>query len=221
MRCVIRHSIPPARPSGPGRELHGLHTIRDLALEALWRHVQAGIVKKRKQSATALMHVAKIERAVLRLRGYNVMLDSDLAALYQVDVKVLNQAVKRNDERFPSDFMFRLNRQEATFLRSQIVTSNAGRGGRRTLPYAFTEQGVAMLSSVLRSHRAVRVNIEIMRTFVRLRQVFESHAGLAKKLDDLEAKYDDQFTVVFRAIRGLMAPAAEPRRRIGYLRSST
>src|SRR5688500_13991684 len=106
--------------------------------------------------------LARIDRSVVRMRGVNVMLDADLAALYQVDVKVLNQAVKRHRSRFPSDFMFRLSVQEASSLRSQTVASNAGRGGRRYAPYAFTEQGVAMLSSVLRSGRAVRVNIEIV-----------------------------------------------------------
>jgi hypothetical protein len=135
--------------------------------------------------------VQRIEGAVLRLRGHNVILDSNLAALYGVHVKVLNQAVKRNRKRFPGDFMFRLTAQEAGALRSQIVTSKPGRGGRRTPPYAFTEQGVAMLSSVLRSSRAVRVNIEIMRAFVRLRRMLESNADLARKLDELEQKYDE------------------------------
>ena len=115
--------------------------------------------------------VEQIQRAVLRVRSQNVLLDSDLAALYGVEVKVLNQAVRRNKERFPADFMFQLNANEAASLRSQIVTANARRGGRRTAPYAFTEQGVAMLSSVLRSPRAVRVNIEIMRAFVQLRRM--------------------------------------------------
>ena len=165
----------------------------------------------------ALIPVERIERTILRLRGHNVMLDADLAALYQVDVKVLNQAVKRNRERFPLDFMFQLTTEEAASLRSQIVTLESGRGRhRKYLPYAFTEQGVAMLSSVLRSARAVRVNIEIMRAFVRLRQMLQSNAELAKKLDELEAKYDAQFKVVFQAIRELMTPAPAPRRRIGF-----
>lgn len=158
----------------------------------------------------------RIERRVLRLRGHNVMLDEDLAALYRVDVKALNQAVKRNRERFPSDFMFRLTARETKSLRSQIVTSNVGRGGRRNAPYAFTEQGVAMLSSVLRSALAIRVNIEIMRAFVTLRRVIDSHGDLANKLDELEERYDQQFAVVFEAIRKLMAPPATARKRIGF-----
>ena len=144
------------------------------------------------------------------------MLDADLAVLYRVDVKVLNQAVKRNRERFPADFMFRLTAPEAESLRSQIVTSKAGRGGRRTAPYAFTEQDVAMLSSVVRSARAISVNIEIMRAFVKLRRILDSHSQLAKRLDELEARYDDQFTVVFQAIRELMAPPAAIRKSIGF-----
>ena len=163
------------------------------------------------------MSLERIERAILRMRGHNVMLDADLAVLYQVEVKVLNQAVKRNRERFPADFMFRLTGEEAESLRSQFVTSKPGRGGRRTAPYAFTEQGVAMLSSVLRSRRAVRVNIEIMRAFVRLRQLLESHADLASKLDELEKKYDAQFSVVFQAIRDLTEPSPPAaRKRIGF-----
>jgi hypothetical protein len=160
--------------------------------------------------------VTVIQRAVLRIRGQNVMLDSDLAALYRVDVKALNQAVKRNRQRFPRDFMFQLNSEEAASLRSQIVTANPVRGGRRTAPYAFTEQGVAMLSSVLRSQRAVRVNIEIMRAFVRLRRMLGANEELARKLDALEQKYDGQFRVVFEAIRELMTPLQPPRRSIGF-----
>jgi hypothetical protein len=136
-------------------------------------------------------------------------LDADLAALYEVDVKVLNQAVKRNLNRFPEDFMFQLTAEEAERLRSQIVTLETGRGQhRKYLPFAFTEQGVAMLSSVLRSPRAVQVNIEIMRTFVRLRQMLAGNAELARKLESLEKKYDAQFKAVFDAIRQLMAPSA-------------
>lgn len=144
------------------------------------------------------------------------MLDSDLAALYDVGVKALNQAVRRNKDRFPADFMFRLTAREAALLRSQIVTANTGRGGRRSVPYAFTEQGVAMLSSVLRSPRAVRVNIRIMRAFVQLRRALGAHAELARKLDALEHKYDGQFQIVFEAIRELMTPSRSPRRTIGF-----
>ena len=165
---------------------------------------------------TFLIKTERIERRVLRLRGQNVMLDEDLATLYGVDVKALNQAVKRNRDRFPSDFMFRLTAQETKSLRSQIVTSNVGRGGRRNAPYAFTELGVAMLSSVLRSALAIRVNIQIMRAFVTLRRVLESRGGLANRLDELEEKYDEQFAVVFQAIRKLMTPPKSTRSRIGF-----
>ena len=165
-----------------------------------------------------LVREGQIERAVLRLRGCNVMLDEDLAVLYRVEVKALNQAVKRNRERFPADFMFRLNRQEGRSLRSQFVTAKSTRGGRRSLPYAFTEQGVAMLSSVLRSGRAVHVNIQIMRAFVRLRRTLAAHADLTRKLDRLEEKYDSHFEVVFQAIRELMTPAPATRKRIGFRR---
>ena len=159
----------------------------------------------------------RIEGVILLLRGQRVMLDSDLASLYGVSTKALNQAVRRNIERFPQDFMFQLTQEEVRFLRSQIVTLDAGRGRhRKFLPYAFTEQGVAMLSGVLRSPRAVRVNIEIMRAFVRLRGIAASNADLARRLDALEAKYDSRFKVVFQAIRQLMAPTAKPGRRIGF-----
>jgi len=143
------------------------------------------------------------------------MLDADLAALYGVQTKVLLQAVKRNMGRFPPDFMFRLTKQEFDLLRSQIVTSSQW-GGRRYLPYAFTEQGVAMLSSVLNSPRAIRVNIEIMRVFVRMREMIASYSTLARKLDLLEQKYDKRFRIVFEAIRQLMAPPEPRRRPIGF-----
>jgi hypothetical protein len=152
------------------------------------------------------------------LRGVNVMVDSELARLYGVDVKALNQAVRRNRRRFPPDFMFQLAWHEARSLRSQSVTLDGGRGAhRKYLPYVFTEHGVAMLSSVLRSSRAVRVNIEIMRAFVRLRELLTSNAELVRKLDALEAKYDGRFKTVFEAIRELMAPARRSRRPIGFL----
>ena len=170
-------------------------------------------------SERAPVAVERIARAIHRLRGHNVMLDSDLADLYNVQVKVLNQAVKRNRTRFPPDFMFRLTVHEAESLRSQIVTSKPRRGGRRTAPYAFTEQGVAMLSSVLRGSRAVRVNIAIMRAFIRLRVMLASNADLARKLDALEAKYDARFESVFQAIRDLMTPVPGPRKRIGFHRT--
>jgi len=144
------------------------------------------------------------------------MLDFVLAELYGVETKAFNQAVRRNINRFPEDFMFQLTEAESKSLRSQIVTSKPGRGGRRYNPRAFTEQGVAMLSSVLRSLRAVQVNIAIMRAFVKLRQMLASHRDLARRLDEMERKYDAQFKVVFDAIRGLMKPDQKPRRRIGF-----
>lgn len=158
----------------------------------------------------------RIEKAILLLRGEKVMLDADLADLYGVETKALVRAVKRNIDRFPGDFMFQLSGEEFGDLRCQIGTSNQ-RGGRRYPPYAFTEQGVAMLSSVLRSKRAVQVNVEIIRTFVRLRRVLATHKELARKLDDLEKKYDGQFRVVFEALRQLMTPPERPRKRIGFV----
>ncbi len=166
-------------------------------------------------SEQSLVPVERIERAILLVRGQKVMLDADLAELYGVETRVLVQAVKRNIERFPEDFMFQLNQEEFAVLRSQSVTSSDW-GGRRYPPYAFTEQGVAMLSSVLRSQRAIQVNIEIMRAFIRLRQMLASHAQLARKLDALEKKYDAQFKEVFEAIRQLMAPPEPKRRAIGF-----
>ena len=157
----------------------------------------------------------RIEKRILILRGQKVMLSTDLAELYQVAPKVLVQTVKRNIERFPSDFMFQLDFQEVSRSRSQFVTLKRGQNVKY-LPYAFTEQGVAMLSSVLKSKRAVQVNIEIMRAFVRLRQLLSSHRDLARKLAALEQKYDAQFKVVFDAIRHLMAPPEPKPRRIGF-----
>jgi hypothetical protein len=158
----------------------------------------------------------RIESAIYLLRGQKVMLSPHLAVLYGVEVRVLIQAVKRNIERFPKDFMFQLTRTEFANLKSQIVISSWG-GLRRATPYAFTEQGVAMLSSVLKSKRAVQVNVEIMRTFVRLRQMLTSHADLARRLDALEKSYDAQFKAVFDAIRELMSPTVPRRRRaIGF-----
>jgi hypothetical protein len=151
-----------------------------------------------------LLPVERITQAILLVRGQKVMLDADLAQLYDVPTKALIQAVKRNDGRFPPDFMFQLDEREQESLRSQSVTSKEGRGGRRYPPYVFTEQGIAMLSSVLRSERAVMVNIEIMRAFVRLRQMVEGYQELARKVEDLEHRYDSQFSAVFEAIRGLM-----------------
>ena len=185
------------------------------------------------------------ERRILLLRGKKVMLDFDLAELYGVEARALNQAVKRNRERFPEDFMFQLSGEEAADLRSQIVTLNSAddendrsqsvtpspstkanssqtvmssrkHRGKSYRPYAFTEQGVAMLSSVLRSSRAVQVNIAIMRAFVRLRELLLTNADLARKLDAIEKRYDSQFKVVFDALRQFMTPPDPPRRRIGF-----
>ena len=167
-------------------------------------------------SSIDLIPDEKIEKAIYLIRGEKVMLDHDLALLYGVETKVLNRAVKRNLQRFPSDFMFQLTAEEADRLRCQIGTSNEGRGGRRYLPYVFTEQGVAMLSSVLNSERAILVNIEIMRAFVKLRQMLASNAELSRRLDELESKYDKQFRVVFDAIRRLMATPARGRKEIGF-----
>jgi hypothetical protein len=168
----------------------------------------------------SLAPVGRIERRILPIRGQNVMLDEGLARLYGVETRVLVQAVKRNLKRFPRDFMFQVSDEENRALRSRNVTLKPGRGGRRYLPYAFTEQGVAMLSSVLHSERAIHVNIEIMRAFVRLRRMVESVAELRRKVDALEQRYDAQFREVFDAIRALMEPPAPlpppPKRRIGF-----
>jgi len=166
-----------------------------------------------KPGPTAML-AKRIEARILMIRGERVMLDADLAQLYGVATKVLVQAVKRNAERFPLDFMFQLTPDEFANLRSQIVTSSWG--GRRYPPYAFTEHGVAMLSSVLSSGRAIEVNVEIVRTFVRLRRLLGSHEDLARKLKELEKRYDAQFRVVFDAIRQLMAPPEKARRSIGF-----
>jgi hypothetical protein len=167
-----------------------------------------------------VVSVELVEGSILVIRGHRVMLDETLAALYGVEVRALNQAVQRNIDRFPEDFMFQLSEEEGAGLRSQTVTLKpSGRGKhRKYLPYAFTEQGVAMLSSVLRSPRAVQVNIEIMRTFVRLRQMLQGNADLARKLAAMEKKYDAKFRVVFDAIRDLMAPPATSKKRIGFAR---
>ncbi len=157
----------------------------------------------------------RIDRRILSMRGQKVMLSTDLAEMYEVEPKALVQAVKRNRDRFPADFMFQLTRTEFANLKSQFVTSSWG-GARRAAPYAFTEQGVAMLSSVLRSPRAVQVNITVMRAFVKLREILTTHRELARRLKEMESKYDKQFKVVFDAIRELMTPSPRPRRRIGF-----
>lgn len=165
-------------------------------------------------SNTDLIPSDKIEKVIYLIRGEKVMLDRDLALLYRVETKVLNRAVKRNLQRFPLDFMFQLTTEEAENLRCQIGTSSWSHGGRRYLPFVFTEQGVAMLSSVLNSERAITVNIELMRAFVKLRQMLASNAELSRRLEALESKYDKQFKVVFDAIRHLMATPT--RNEIGF-----
>jgi len=144
------------------------------------------------------------------------MLDSDLAEIYGVTTKRMNEQVKRNIDRFPKDFMFQLDLEEAKSLRSQIATSKVGRGGRRYAPYVFTEHGAVMLANVLRSPVAVQASIQVVRAFVSLREMLASHEDLSKKLNTLEKKYDKQFSVVFQAIRKLMEPSKRNRRRIGF-----
>jgi len=163
-----------------------------------------------------LIPAERIESRILLLRGQKVMLDRDLAALYGVETKALKRAVKRNAARFPDDFMFIMTQGELADWRRQFGTSISDRMGLRHAPMAFTEHGVAMLSSVLNSERSIAVNIAIMRTFARLRSILASHADLAFKLEELEKKYDKQFSVVFDALRELMNPPEPPRKRIGF-----
>ena len=165
-----------------------------------------------------LIPAERIEKTILFIRGHKVILDADIASLYGVTTKALKQAVKRNIARFPEDFMFQLTVEEAKIvysIRSQFVTL-AKSGHFKYLPYCFTEHGVAMLSSVLRSDRAIQVNIEIMRAFARLRQMLSSNADLARRLDALEQRYDHQFKVVFDAIRELMTPPPLTKQKIGF-----
>ena len=177
-------------------------------------------MKRQHETAGDLVPVEVIERRIYLIRSQKVMIDSDLAELYQVETFNLNKAVKRNPNRFPADFMFQLTKEEAGSLTFQIGMSKPeGRGGRRYLPYAFTEQGIAMLSSVLNSDRAVLVNIAIMRAFVKLREIMSTHKDLAHKIDALEGKYaqhDQQIQIVFDAIRKLLQPPVSPKRRMGF-----
>lgn len=170
--------------------------------------------------SVSLVPVERVERVILLIRGEKVILDADLAALYGVTTKRLNEQVRRNRNRFPADFMFQLNGEEFALLRSQIATSNSGAGGRRHPPRAFTEHGALMAANVLNSAGAVAASVLVVRAFVRLRQMLASHADLANKLSELEKKYDDQFQHVFAAIRALMAPpeddALSPKDRIGF-----
>ena len=166
---------------------------------------------------TKILPSERIERSILLIRGHKIMLDADLAVLYGVSTKRLNEQVRRNRSRFPDDFMFQLAAEEVRSLRSQFATSKQGRGGRRYAPLVFTEQGIAMLSTVLNSERAIQVNIEIMRAFVRLREMIATRKDLVRKLEALEKRYDAQFRVVFDAIRELMKPPEPNKRKIGFL----
>ena len=160
-----------------------------------------------------------IERKIYLIRGQKVMLDRNLAELYGVETRTLNQAVKRNIKRFPKDFMFQLTKEEFSAQRSQFVIFEKGKGRYpKYLPYMFTEQGIAMLSTVLNSERAIQVNIEIMRAFVRLRKMLVSNAALARKIKLLEQKYDNQFKIIFEAIYNLMEPTEKKKRKIGFER---
>jgi hypothetical protein len=172
-----------------------------------------------KKTSLELIAAPAIEKRILVVRDRQVMLDEDLADLYGVETKRLIQQVKRNLKRFPEDFMFQLDRAEAEALRSQIATSNDGRGGRRYAPYVFTEQGVAMLSGVLRSERAIAVNVEIMRAFVELRRAAAGYAALEKRLDELErglGRHDEQLQQIFKTLRQLISPPSRPKRPIGF-----
>ena len=163
---------------------------------------------------TDLVPMERIRQAISIVRGLKVMLDRDLAVLYGVETRALNQAVKRNRDRFPDDFMFELTREEIRNISQSVICSSAMKHAKNV--YAFTEHGVAMLSSVLNSPRAIQVNIAIMRAFVQLRALLSTHADLASKLEELEKKYDAQFRVVFDAIRQLMTPPDPPRKKIGF-----
>lgn len=197
------------------------HVLPPEPLDAIWRRfvfewALSDFPEETHMTEAAIIPVERIEKRIYLLREEKVMLDADLAELYGVTTKRLNEAVRRNRERFPADFMFQLTLDEVDSLRSQIATSSYG--GRRYRPYAFTEQGVAMLSGVLKSKRAIQVNVEIIRTFVRLRQMLSTHKDLARKIIDLEAKYDGKFKLIFEALRQLMEPAPEkPKPRIGFV----
>jgi hypothetical protein len=165
----------------------------------------------------AVVPIERVEQIIYLIRGQKVVLDRDLASLYGVPTKALKQAVRRNERRFPEDFMFVLTPEEFTVLRSQSVTSKTeARGGAQYAPMAFTEQGFAMLSGLLNSDRAIDVNVTIMRTFVKLRRMLETHEQLARKLSELESKYDEQFRMVFEVLNELMKPDDPPRKRIGF-----
>lgn len=165
----------------------------------------------------SLIPIERIERTILIIRGQRVMLDADLAELYGVTTKRLNEQVKRNSDRFPEDFMFQLNQKEADFLRSQFATLKKGRGQhKKYLPYVFTEHGALMAANILNSPIAIQASVQVVRAFIRLRQILASHVTLARKLNELEKKYDVQFKVVFEAIRQLMIPSEPKQKPIGF-----
>jgi phage regulator Rha-like protein len=177
-------------------------------------------ILKMTDQADSLIPMERIQQCIYLVRRQKIMLDSDLARLYGVETKALVRAVKRNIRRFPGDFMFQLTKGEyETFLRCQIGTSKTGSGGRRYLPYAFTEQGVAMLSSVLTSQRAIEVNIAIVRTFVKLREILVDNASLRQKIEALERKYDEQFQQVFEVLNLMSKEEEEPREPFGFRRA--
>jgi len=163
-----------------------------------------------------LVSIERIESKIFLIRGKKVMLDKDLAMLYGVETRALNQAVRRNIDRFPEDFMFQLAKEEMRNWKSQIVITNKEKMGLRRRPYAFTEPGVAMLSSVLNSRRAIQVNIQIIRTFIKLRDIALTHVVLKRKIEDMEKKYDKQFRIVFEVIRKLLRPPERSKKRIGF-----
>lgn len=174
---------------------------------------------KKQPEPVALIPVERIEQRIYLIRGHKVIMDTDLAKLYQVSTKALNQGVKRNRNRFPEDFMFQLTSEETSALRSQIVTSNVGRGGRRNLPYVFTEHGVAMLSSVLRSQRAIEMNLLIVRAFIRLREMLASQKDIAQKIQDLERTQQEhgiKIDAVYNMVKRLIEAPVKPKRRIGF-----
>jgi hypothetical protein len=164
--------------------------------------------------------VERVEKAILLIRGEKVILDTDLAALYGVTTTRLNEQVRRNQDRFPGDFAFRLTKQEFTNLISQSATSSSQHGGRRKLPLVFTEHGAIMAANVLNSKTAVQASVQVVRAFIRLRQMLASNAELARKLSEIERKYDAQFRVVFAAIRQLMTPPEPQRKQIGFAKTT-
>jgi len=196
------------------------HGYRNLRFAVLRRVITSDNESRAELMGKGDSHVPteRIERSILHIRDQKVILDSDLAQLYGVATARLNEQVKRNRQRFPADFMFRLTRLEYRNLMSQFATSRSGWGGRRKLPFVFTEHGAVMAANVLNSPTAVAVSIQVVRAFVRLREILTTHKDLARKLDELEKKYDESFRIVFEAIRQLMAPPPPPakKRRIGF-----